>query len=99
MCVCVCDNREEVCGVHFYTLMVMRRAMVDGAEFARELGDQKRASHYAQTADGILSRLDTFWSSSSNYLSVTQDHCDNVWKHSGLDTAVILAVNHAGKHS
>ncbi|KAJ8661718.1 hypothetical protein O0I10_002525 [Lichtheimia ornata] len=90
------DLWEEVCGVHFYTLMVMRRAMVDGAEFARELGDQKRASHYAQTADGILSRLDTFWSSSSNYLSVTQDHCDNVWKHSGLDTAVILAVNHAG---
>ncbi|CDH56675.1 glucoamylase [Lichtheimia corymbifera JMRC:FSU:9682] len=90
------DLWEEVCGVHFYTLMVMRRAMVDGAEFAREFGDHKRASHYAQTADSILSRLDTFWSSSSNYLSVTQDHCDNVWKHSGLDTAVILAVNHAG---
>ena len=77
--------------------MVMRRAMMDGAEFAREFGDHKRASHYTLTADSILSRLDTFWSSSSGYLPVTQDHCDNVWKHSGLDTAVILAVNHAGK--
>ncbi|KAI8143491.1 glucoamylase [Fennellomyces sp. T-0311] len=88
------DLWEEVCGLHFYTLMVMRRALVDGAQFASDNGDSARAASYAHTAEKVRDKLETFWSSS--YLFVTQQHCGGVEKPSGLDISVLLAANHAG---
>ncbi|KAI9314419.1 Six-hairpin glycosidase-like protein, partial [Dichotomocladium elegans] len=90
------DLWEEVCGVHFYTLMVMRRALTDGAAFALAQGDFSRQALYVTTADKIAERLASFWNGA--YYAATQDLCEpgSSFKPSGLDMATILAVIHTG---
>ncbi|KAI8366675.1 glucoamylase b [Radiomyces spectabilis] len=87
------DLWEEVKGVHFYTLMVMRRALLDGAQFAARYHDETRSSRYHSVASLIEDRLTTFWSSADNYIHVTQDQVLGVEKSSGLDVSTVLAAN------
>ncbi|KAL0075032.1 glycoside hydrolase family 15 protein [Phycomyces blakesleeanus] len=90
------DLWEEVNGLHFYTLMVMRHGLVKGAEFATANGDSTRATTYTNTANTIRAKIDTFWSSSKNYVSVTQNQSGGANKPSGLDVSVLIAANAAG---
>ncbi|KAG0176201.1 hypothetical protein DFQ28_007757 [Apophysomyces sp. BC1034] len=90
------DLWEEVNGVHFYTLMVMRRGLLDGANFATRNGDASKASTYSSTASQIQTKIDSFWSSSKNYIIVTQDHQNGVQKPTGLDISTLIAANVAG---
>ncbi|KAG2195786.1 hypothetical protein INT47_005763 [Mucor saturninus] len=56
------DVWEEANGVHFYTLMVMRKGLIQGANFATRNGDTTRASTYTNTANTLKTKIDTFWS-------------------------------------
>ncbi|CEI99373.1 Putative Glucoamylase A (Fragment) [Rhizopus microsporus] len=81
------DLWEEVNGIHFYTLMAIRRALLDGANF---LG----VNEYQTAAAKVQKRLDvSFWSSKKNYIQVTHDARSGVSKPSGLDVSVLLAAN------
>ncbi|KAF7727643.1 Glucoamylase, intracellular sporulation-specific [Apophysomyces ossiformis] len=90
------DLWEEVNGIHFYTLMVMRRGLLDGANFATRNGDTSKASSYSSTASQIQNKIDSFWSSNKNYIIVTQDYQNGVQKPSGLDISTLIAANVAG---
>lgn len=86
------DLWEEVNGVHFYTLMVMRKGLIRGANFATRNGDSTRASTYTNTAASIKTKIDTFWSSTNNYVSVSQSVTSGVSK-AGYDASVLIAAN------
>jgi glucoamylase len=88
------DLWEEVNGVHFYTLMSMRRGLLDGSNFASRNGDSTRSSTYKSTAASIATKIDTFWVSSGNYVQVSQSVTSGVSK-AGYDCSQILAANSA----
>ncbi|CDH50100.1 glucoamylase [Lichtheimia corymbifera JMRC:FSU:9682] len=68
-------------------LMVMRRALNDGAKF---LGNDS----YATTASDIESKLKSFYSSDDGYIKVTQQLAGGAdYKDSGLDTSTLIAAN------
>lgn len=89
------DLWEEIEGVHFYTLMVMRRALLDAADFFDANSDTPfRSDHnYKSTAYQIEKRIESFWSSHQNYITSTQDVRNGVQKPSGLDVSTLLAAN------
>ncbi|CAO3631335.1 unnamed protein product [Mucor fragilis] len=89
------DLWEEIEGVHFYTLMVMRRALLDAADFFDAHSDTPfRSDHnYKSTAYQIEKRIESFWSSHQNYITSTQDVRNGVQKPSGLDVSTLLAAN------
>ncbi|KAG1473574.1 hypothetical protein G6F56_000877 [Rhizopus delemar] len=80
------DLWEEVDGVHFYTLMAMRKSLLNGYKYVSK-------EKYKSTVKDIQNRLEKFWSSEENYIRVTQDTQGGVNKSSGLDVSVILAAN------
>ncbi|KAI8803646.1 Six-hairpin glycosidase-like protein, partial [Cladochytrium replicatum] len=52
-----CDLWEEQRGIHFFTLMVQRKALLDGANFAQSVGDTGAIAFYNQQASAIQSRI------------------------------------------
>jgi len=90
------DIWEEVKGIHFYTLMVQRRALMDGTELANRMDNTFDAERYLQTAKSIEQRIREFWSPERGYIVVTQNRVAGLdYKVSGLDTQVLLAALHA----
>ena len=87
------DLWEEVMGMHFYTLMVQRRAMLDGADLARRLGDFEGAEFYEATAREMGPVIERFWDSSKGFIQATHGHQHGPHKE-GLDVAVVLAALH-----
>ncbi|KAI8338803.1 Six-hairpin glycosidase-like protein [Choanephora cucurbitarum] len=85
------DLWEEVEGVHFHTLMVMRRALLDAVDFLQDTSYP--TDQYRSTAKAIEARLETFWSEEHKRVIVTQDRQRGVSKPSQLDVAVLLAAN------
>jgi glucoamylase len=89
---------EEVKGSHFYTYMVQRRAMLDGAALALRLKDTASAKHYKQVAATIEKEIEKFWSPSKGYITVTSHRVGGIdYKKSELDSQVVLAALHAGR--
>lgn len=86
------DLWEEVNGNHFYTLMVMRRALLDTLDFLDQL-DHPRPDEYVKTVKALESRIQTFWSASQNYIMATQNVRNGVHKPSGLDVSTLIAAN------
>jgi len=84
------DLWEEVEGLHFFTLMVIRRALLDGIEF---IDDEARIHHYRSVNDEIEERISSFWLPHVNQIIVTQNVSNGVHKPSGLDVSVLLAAN------
>ncbi|MBS1963759.1 MAG: glycoside hydrolase family 15 protein [Bdellovibrionales bacterium] len=94
------DLWEEVRGDHFYTRIAQWRALDEGADFAKRMGDPNAASFYKQQARAVMDSLDKFWSSSKNYLLATRNWTgghDPSEKASQLDISVVLGVLHAGR--
>jgi glucoamylase len=88
------DLWEEVNALHFFTLMVQRRALLVGAEYAARVG---YSNNYTTVAASIATKIDTFWSSSSGIVQTAQNYVSGVsYKSSGLDVAVLLAALHGG---
>lgn len=89
------DLWEEVKGVHFYTLMVIRRALIEGARLATLLKDNGAAQWYLQQAKEIEIKLQAFWDESRGYLTATIDRQAGInYKTSNLDSSVILGLLH-----
>ena len=89
------DLWEEVRGIHFYTRMVQRRALVEGAVLADRMGDFNAAVWYRAQAKELAVEIDKHWSPSRGYLLETLNRMyGSVEKSSGLDVAVILGAIH-----
>jgi glucoamylase len=85
---------EEVNALHFFTLMLQRRALLAGAEYAARVG---HSNSYASVAASIATKIDTFWSSSSGIIQTSQSYSSGVnYKSSGLDISVLLGAIHGG---
>jgi len=91
------DLWEEVRGKHFYTRVVQRQALVEGASLALRLGDPGAAQWYLAQARGLESELDRHWDPRVGAVVPTLERDGGIdYKTSGLDASVILAVLHAG---
>jgi glucoamylase len=84
-------------GFHFYTRMVQRRAMIEGALFADEMGDTGAADFYRQQAQAIAQELVNHWDSGRQIVVATLSPQNSPGCHakaSGLDVAVVLGALH-----
>ncbi len=90
------DLWEEVFGTHFYTLMVQRKSMIEGAEFAKAIGDftsEKKYRDQKSLIEKVL--LDNFWNVEGSYIQTTINQVGGLTgKDSNLDIAVVLGLLH-----
>lgn len=84
------DLWEEVNGVHFFTLMVQLRSLLEGAAFASDQGDDGASRWYSKQAQNILIKLDQFWNPQGWIVSTL----GRERARTGLDCGVILASLH-----
>lgn len=89
------DLWEEVGGNHFYTRIVQRRALRDGAKLATRLADSGAAGWYNSQLTALEGAILGHWDDSQKFLKVTLNQNGKDYKCSGLDTAVILGILHA----
>lgn len=90
------DLWEEVNGTHFYTRMLQRSSLREGAELAEILGDTGAANFYNQQAELIENSLSEFWDDEKGYFVATLDYVGGLnYKSSNLDAAVIIATDQA----
>lgn len=91
------DVWEEIEGQHFYTRMVQRRALIQGARLARTLGDLGAADWYLRQVAPLESEIRKHWDSTRGYVLATLDRVGGIeTKRSQLDVAVILGALHGG---
>ncbi|MDB5037587.1 MAG: hypothetical protein JWQ35_1115 [Bacteriovoracaceae bacterium] len=89
------DLWEEVNGDQFYTRMVQRKALIEGARFADEMRDGEAAKWYRGQAQAITAEIGRHWNPANGRIYATINQVGGLrTKTSGLDTAVILAVLH-----
>ncbi|WP_016956059.1 glycoside hydrolase family 15 protein [Catenovulum agarivorans] len=85
------DLWEEVDGSHFYTRMLQRTALREGADLASLLNDQGAADFYNQQAELIENAMSDFWSENKGYFMATLNRVGGLdYKYSDLDVAVML---------
>jgi glucoamylase len=90
------DLWEEVRGHHFYTRLVQRRALLEGAKLARRLNDGGAADWYEAQAGALEPALRAHWDAGKGILNATLDRDGGLgYKDSNLDAAVLLAAVHA----
>ena len=85
------DLWEESYGAHFFTLMVQRRAMIEGSKLAQKLGDPGAAQYYMQQANQIAQTLQAFWNPGVNYVMSSINVQSGPRKPSLIDSSVLLA--------
>ena len=88
------DLWEETWGHHFYTRMVQRRALLDGARLADHRDDGDAAKFYRQQATELETAIAEHWDSGKGYIVATKEAAGSD-KVSQLDAAVVLAALHA----
>lgn len=82
------DLWEEVNAIHFFTFMVQRRALLEGATLADKLGDSGAATWYRSQANAIGARLPSFWNG-----AFINEH-QGISYRSGTDCATLLGAIH-----
>ncbi len=89
------DLWEEVAGDQFYTRMVQRKALIDGARFAEDLKDVEAAKWYRGQAQAIANDLQKHWDHERGRVHATIHTVGGYTaKPSGLDVSVLLGVLH-----
>ncbi len=88
------DLWEEIRGHHFFTRMVQRRALKDGARLAAFLGDQGAASWYNAQAKFLEAEILMHWDSNRKFLVATLDRDGGIDYKGGLDASIVLGVLH-----
>ncbi|KAI9724020.1 MAG: hypothetical protein M1812_000738 [Candelaria pacifica] len=83
------DLWEEMEGLHFYTAMVQKRALVEGAEIAEAFGDAGAHEWYRKEADAMEHLIKNFWNAEKGNLVATL-----VTPRSGLDCSIMLGSLH-----
>ncbi|MBI1861010.1 MAG: glycoside hydrolase family 15 protein [Deltaproteobacteria bacterium] len=85
------DLWEEVRGHHFYTRMVQRKALLDGADLANQLGDAGAAFWYREQGHLMEDEIMRHWN--GNYFVSTLDRDGGIdYKTSGIDASVVLGL-------
>lgn len=93
------DLWEEVYGQHFYTRMVQRRALLDGADFAEFYSDSEAAAFYRDQAKALEQEISKHWDSQAGYVRITRDSdSQDHRKPSDLDVGVVLGALHGGRN-
>jgi GH15 family glucan-1,4-alpha-glucosidase len=67
-------------------MLVTIRALLDGASFAKRLGDSKSAGEYEETVKEIEASLGRFWDKERQYLVSSVEVVNDHGKHTWLDT-------------
>ena len=89
------DLWEEVRGKHFYTRMVDRRALLDGADFLHRVGETTLEAQCRGDQSAIESEIANHYDTAGKFIRVTLDiEGSNKGKTSQHDSAIILAVLH-----
>lgn len=92
-----CDIWEEVAGDHFYTRLVQRRSLVEGAAFATRLGDANAAAWYQSQADALATQILQHWNANLGVFVPTLNWQSGIaYKSSQLDSQVLLGILHSG---
>lgn len=86
------DLWEEVMGHHFFTRLAQRRALLEGAAFARKLNDPGAAAWYEQQARALETALSFHWDESQGYFKATLNRVGGVDYKSGMDSSVIIGI-------
>jgi len=86
------DLWEEVKGHNFFTRLMQRRALLDGALLATDLGDIGAAAWYRQQAEKIGNALNWHWDSNRGIFLSTLNRVGGIGYKSGLDASVILGL-------
>lgn len=85
------DLWEEVYGDHFFTAVVQRIALLEGAELADQLQDRSAAAYYRLQAGHVKTRLKQHINKETGYVDATLAPHLGPQKSFELDSAVILA--------
>lgn len=91
------DLWEEVRGKHFFTRMVQRRALLDGADLAAKLGDGGAAFWYREQAGRLDTQILKHWNGSIFIATLDRDGGID-YKQSNLDSSVILGALHGRRN-
>jgi len=86
------DLWEEVLGHHFFTTMVQQKALIEGAELARLLGDKKAALFYDTQAKLMNARLKQHIDPDHHLIQGSLAPHPGPQKTLELDSSVVLAV-------
>jgi len=86
------DLWEEVYGHHFFTALLQRRALIDGAALAERLSDGTAAAFYRKQAQVIELRLRQHFNPDNGLIEASLSPHPGPQKWKELDTAVVLAV-------
>jgi len=86
------DLWEEIYGHHFFTSMMQRSALIEGAMLAKKLSDFEAAEYYLLQAKEIERRLYRHIDHTNNIIQETLPPHTGPQKYLELDSAVILAV-------
>lgn len=89
-----CDLWEEVHGEHFFTRMVQRKALIQGAALANQLGDFAAATFYLDQAKKIETAIEAFWNSKLGLIVPTLNYQKGPQKPKNIDSSVILGILH-----
>ena len=95
------DLWEEVNGIHFYTLMVQRKALLEGANLADRLFDPKAAIYYrSQVVEIEKSLVNDFYDPSRKIYIATKPGSiiGGINKEGFADIAVILGLIYGGRN-
>lgn len=87
------DLWEEEESHHFYTRLVQRRALVQGAAFATKLGDTSTSSTLSTAANALTATLSQFWDVNRDLILYEYGPVLH-GKTSFKDVAVVLAIIH-----
>ncbi|WP_437594806.1 glycoside hydrolase family 15 protein [Sorangium sp. So ce1000] len=85
------DVWEEVWGHHFFTRLLERTALVEGAALATRLEDAGAARWYLEQSRALGDELFLHWDPGRNHLVATRDQDGWSNPRSGLDSSVIVA--------
>eukprot|EP00035_Acanthoeca_spectabilis_P024581 m.454487 g.454487 ORF g.454487 m.454487 type:complete len:490 (-) comp20681_c0_seq1:37-1506(-) len=85
-----CDPWEEIFGDHFFTKIVQRKALIDGAALAEVMGDPGAAAYYSQQAALIIPAIDSHWNANTGVIEESKQPYTGPPKYNGLDVAVII---------
>ncbi|KYG11127.1 hypothetical protein BE21_08580 [Sorangium cellulosum] len=85
------DLWEEVWGHHFFTRLLARTALVEGAALATRLEDAGAARWYLEQSRALGDELLLHWDPGRNHLVATLDQDGQPSPRSGLDSSIIIA--------
>ena len=86
------DLWEEVQGEHFFTRLMQRRALLEGAKLARRLGDVGAAAWYVWQAHLIEPQLNDHWDQQLGIYKSTIRRLSGIDYKQGMDASVVLGL-------